>query len=95
MKKKSSESRPFLRTLVMLGLMVPIISFFSSRGFAQDQWPQEFPIQDGKIFVYQPQLESFKGDKIKGRAAISFHKKDEKEPALRRHLVFLPCAYRP
>jgi hypothetical protein len=80
MKEKSSENRPFLKTLVIFGVMVLIISFFSGRGFAQDQWPQEFPIQDGKILVYQPQLESFKGDKIKGRAAISFHKKDEKEP---------------
>ncbi|MDD1749126.1 MAG: hypothetical protein LUO89_04550, partial [Methanothrix sp.] len=80
MSEKRTEGRSLLKILAILGLMVPIISFFSSRGFAQDQWPQEFAIQDGKMFVYQPQLESYKGEEIKGRAAISVQKKDEKEP---------------
>jgi hypothetical protein len=47
---------------------------------AQDQWPQEFVGPEGKIVIYQPQLDSYKGDKIEGRAAISVQKKHAKEP---------------
>jgi len=77
---KNSEVRLRLRLLIILGVMTAVIPFISTRALAQDQWPQEFAVQDSKIFVYQPQLESYKGDKITGRAAISFQKKDEKEP---------------
>jgi hypothetical protein len=80
MKQKNSEIRLRFKLLVILGMMVPVISFLSSSGFAQDEWPEEFSIQEGKILVYQPQLESYKGDKATGRAAISFQKKGEKEP---------------
>jgi hypothetical protein len=79
-KQKNSEVRLRLSFLIILGFMASVIPFFSSRGLAQDEWPQEFAVQDSKIFVYQPQLESYRGDKITGRAAISFQKKDEKEP---------------
>lgn len=79
-KEKSSEFGLFRKILVTIGLIVSMVSFFSSEGFAQDSWPQEFAIQNGKISVYQPQLESYKGDKIKGRAALSMQKKGVKDP---------------
>jgi hypothetical protein len=80
-KRKNSEVRLRFKLLTILGFMAALIPFLSTTSLAQDQWPEEFSIQEGKILVYQPQLESYKGDKITGRAAISFQKKDEKEPA--------------
>lgn len=47
---------------------------------AQDDWPREIATQEGKITVYQPQLESFKGDMVSARAALSILKKDSKDP---------------
>ena len=47
---------------------------------AQDQWPREIPTKEGMVTVYQPQLESFKGDQVTGRAALSIKKKEAKEP---------------
>ena len=40
-----------------------------SRSMAAGDW-----VPEGKVMVYQPQLESFKGDKVTGRAAISLQK---------------------
>jgi len=80
MRGNSSEFRAFLKIVPIIGLIISLIAVFSSRGFAQDHWPQEFAIQNGKISVYQPQLESYKGDKIKGRAALSMQRKGMKEP---------------
>jgi hypothetical protein len=79
-KLKISEIRLWFKLLTILGFMAALISFLSTTSLAQDEWPEEFSIQEGKILVYQPQLESYKGDKITGRAAISVQKKDEKEP---------------
>ena len=79
-KLKNSEVRLRFKLLTILGFVVALISFLSTTSLAQDEWPEEFSIQEGKILVYQPQLESYKGDKTTGRAAISFQKKDEKEP---------------
>lgn len=79
-REKSSEFKAFLKILITLGLIIFLITFFSGKGIVQDHWPQEFTIQNGKISVYQPQLESYKGDKIKGRAALSIHKKGGKDP---------------
>lgn len=47
---------------------------------AEDDWPHEIVVPEGKIIMYQPQLESFKGDKLTGRAAVSVTKKGESEP---------------
>ena len=40
----------------------------------------EIRTSDGKVMVYQPQLESFKGDKVTGRAAISLQGKEDQAP---------------
>ncbi len=39
---------------------------------AANDWPQEILTKEGKVLVYQPQLESLEGDTLTGRAAISF-----------------------
>jgi hypothetical protein len=44
------------------------------------EWPRDIEVAEGTITLYQPQLESFKGDKLSARAAISFTQKGETEP---------------
>jgi len=39
---------------------------------ATNDWPEEILTEEGKLLVYQPQLESLEGDTLTGRAAISF-----------------------
>jgi hypothetical protein len=44
-----------------------------------DPWPREFTTPKGnRAVMYQPQIETFKGDTITGRAAVSVAKKGEK-----------------
>jgi uncharacterized membrane protein YgcG len=43
-------------------------------------WPRKIDAPEVKIILYQPQLESFKDDKLKARAAVSVTKKGETEP---------------
>ncbi|MGZ5380319.1 MAG: carbohydrate-binding family V/XII [Thermoanaerobaculia bacterium] len=46
-----------------------------------DPWPREFTTPKGnKAVMYQPQIETFKGDTITGRAAVSVTKKGDKTP---------------
>ena len=66
--------------LATLGFFALVNPAFAAAGATQDHWPQEFMIQDGKVSVYQPQLDSYKGDRIKGRAAVSVRDKDAQEP---------------
>jgi hypothetical protein len=49
---------------------------------AQDgqQWPREIAAGDLKIMIYEPQLESFKGDLLRARSAFSVVKQDDAEP---------------
>ncbi|MEO8585014.1 MAG: carbohydrate-binding family V/XII [Acidobacteriota bacterium] len=46
-----------------------------------DPWPREFTTPKGNTAVmYQPQIETFRGDTLTGRAAVSVTKKGEKSP---------------
>ena len=47
---------------------------------AQDRWPREIKAKEGKVVIYQPQLESFQGDKATVLAAVSVQKTDMKAP---------------
>lgn len=40
-------------------------------GWSQSQWPRDIETSQAKITLYQPQPESFKGDKLSGRAAVA------------------------
>ena len=75
----AAGSFTFQRTAI-IGSVFLVIAFFVAASFAQDRRPQEFTTQDGAISVYQPQIESYKGDRIKGRAALSILNKDAEEP---------------
>lgn len=65
----------FSLLLIMVTLIV---------GFPLDaqevEWPREILVPEGKIIVYQPQLETFRDNKITARSAVSFTKKEETEP---------------
>jgi hypothetical protein len=43
-------------------------------------WPREIATPRGKLLVYQPQIDRFKGNILEGRAAISFTATGTKEP---------------
>jgi len=60
------------------------LAFVLSAGSAimgQNTWPKDIPTSDGgKITIYEPQPESFTGNKLTGRAAVSVRKNDTDEP---------------
>lgn len=39
---------------------------------AQDDWPKEIEFTEGALTVYQPQAESYEGDLLEGRSAVSW-----------------------
>jgi hypothetical protein len=43
-------------------------------------WPKEIATANGKLLLYQPQIDRFKGNIIEGRAAMSFTRTGTKEP---------------
>jgi len=43
-------------------------------------WPREVQADNVKILMYQPQVETFVGDKLTGRAAVSVTMKDSVNP---------------
>ncbi len=43
-------------------------------------WPREVTADNAKILMYQPQIETFVGDKLTGRAAVSVTMKDSVNP---------------
>ncbi len=39
---------------------------------AQDEWPKEIEFTEGSLTVYQPQAETYEGDLLEGRSAVSW-----------------------
>lgn len=62
----------------LLFLMVALL--ISQVASAQDRWPREITTREGKVVIYQPQLESFQGDKATVLAAVSVQKTDMNAP---------------
>lgn len=51
------------------------------RAQSDNQWPREIPLKDGgKVVIYQPQPESYTGNKVASRAAIQVKKTAKEEP---------------
>ena len=51
--------------------------------FAQTQgenWPRTFPLQQGSITIYAPQVDEFDGELIKFRAALAYREKADSDP---------------
>lgn len=38
-----------------------------------DSWPREVTVSSGTVTIYQPQIESLKGNILKGRTAVAYH----------------------
>lgn len=47
---------------------------------AEEDWPRDIVVPEAKIIIYQPQMETFKDDKLTARSAVSVTKKGETEP---------------
>ena len=71
---KTMKIRSSLLTFVVLGGL-------GLAGPAPAEWPREFATPKGNtIVMYQPQAETFQGDRVTGRAAVSFTKQGETTP---------------
>ncbi len=67
------------KTSARLGLLA-LFAFAPSGALAQEDdigWPREFMHDEYTIVVYQPQLETFDGDHLVGRAAFSANREGE------------------
>lgn len=62
-----------MRTIWNLGLSAFLLMAIAGAAVAQDEakWPVELEGDRGSITIYQPQIESFKGNILESRAAIS------------------------
>jgi hypothetical protein len=47
---------------------------------SEPHWPRDINVPDAKILMYQPQLESFKDNKLTARAAVSVIPTGQTEP---------------
>ena len=64
----------------LLSLFIGVL-FGSTLTKAQTTWPKDVTLSSGgKVTIYQPQPESFSGNKITGRAAVSIRKTAKDEP---------------
>jgi hypothetical protein len=53
----------------------------ASFSYAQTEWPKSMTASDGTVInIYQPQTESFAGNTLKSRAAISIQEKGSQDP---------------
>ena len=70
----------------VLVLLIAVTLVFVSQSvnvFAEGDelgWPREVTAENVKILMYQPQVETFVGDKLTGRAAVSVTMKDSANP---------------
>ncbi|MGO9622258.1 MAG: hypothetical protein ACLPT6_12750 [Desulfobaccales bacterium] len=77
---KNRRHASALKEIIVLAAMALVLA---CSGFAQAEgegWPRSFENDKGTVLLYQPQLETFKGDRITSRAAVSMQKKGSKQP---------------
>ena len=72
----------------MKHLLVLFVLSWTATLCSQD-WPREILSQEETITIYQPQIESFQGNALSARAAISFLPNDQDEPVF--GAVWLNC----
>ena len=62
-------------------MFVFFFSLFIMKGWAQDEWPKEITASDGSVLkVYQPEPESFSGNVLKSRSAVSLLQTGKTDP---------------
>jgi len=76
-----------MRNLMLSMLVLPIVCLCLAMNAQETKssdpgkkWPREINVSNAVITIFQPQLESFEGNAIKVRAAVSILKKGETEP---------------
>lgn len=70
-------------TFHLVHLTIAFIILFFTISYPVDEelgWPRKVETENAKILMYQPQLESFDGDRISSRAALSVTMKDSVNP---------------
>src|SRR5664280_2316629 len=79
--ERRAPMRATVSKLVSGLLLVLAAGVARAAAITPDPWPREFTTLKGNTAVmYQPQFETFKGDTMSGRAAISVTKKGEAAP---------------
>jgi len=73
------------KTIRLFLLIAVTLVFVSQSVYAFEEgedlaWPREVQAENAKILMYQPQVETFVGDKLTGRAAVSVTMKDSVNP---------------
>jgi hypothetical protein len=67
-----------------LALSVAVLFLFGGLAAAQEEseasWPRQLDGELGQIVIYQPQLESYSGNYLKARAAVSVTPTGQTEP---------------
>jgi len=68
--------------LVVLALVLPASTSLATTvgEAAAPGWPREIEVKEGRIVIYQPQLESLEDDKLIGRGAVSVTPTGSDEP---------------
>ncbi|MCK4915763.1 MAG: hypothetical protein KAS89_06305, partial [Candidatus Eisenbacteria sp.] len=77
------ELKHRIRLVSALALLVCLLWPTASLGQNEENlvsWPHQLDGEKGQIIIYQPQLESYSGDKLEARAAVSVTEKGETEP---------------
>ena len=67
--------------LALMVLILPLSTMAQEeKEINAHDWPREIETAGGKIVIYQPQPETFKGDKMEARAAVSVTPKGKDTP---------------
>jgi hypothetical protein len=77
---KNTITQRVPRFVLNLVASATVLFIATQAGAAEVDWPRDIEVPEATITIYQPQLESFKADKLTARAAISVTKKGETEP---------------
>ena len=75
---KTRVARPILSIIIVVITLG--ITGLAQAQVAEPHWPREILVPEGKILMYQPQLESFKANKLTSRAVVSVIPKKQTEP---------------
>ncbi len=78
MKRKIKTRCAKLVLSIIIAMMV--LCTTSLAQVAEPHWPREIKAPEARIVMYQPQLESFKANKLTGRAVVSVTPKGQTEP---------------
>ncbi|TCT03262.1 carbohydrate-binding family V/XII [Aquabacter spiritensis] len=77
--RSRSAGKGALVALLMSGLVLPHYAYAQQAPAAQSApgvtqglaWPRDFDVGDNRLEIYQPQIETWEGDRITGRAALA------------------------